>query len=109
MTTQRDYLQSLDATIVGAMQPIGMADVACWQAKRGRQVDGIHVLVDRGVELVGADGGVTTNSVIITLFRADTGGGEAEGDLITIGTERWRIRQVLDRDESQARCAVVAA
>lgn len=100
--SQSAFLRDMDATIVGAFTALGAADVACWASKRtGRSVDNVPVLVDRAINLVGIDGGVPADSLAMSIFAADIGQAAEAGDRITFNGSRYKVGQIIDRDESR--------
>ena len=103
--SQSAFLRSLDATIVGAFADAGMADTACWRGKRGGAAEDIRVLVDHGVQLIGADVGVVENQTTVTLFRADLPQEASEGDKVTVGGVRYQLAREIDSDESRMQFA----
>lgn len=106
--SQTDFLRSMDAIGLGHFAALGASDVVCWEQLRGGlSQDSVPVLIDRAINLIGIDGGVPADSIVMSIFAANVGRAVQVGDLIGFNGGRFRVDRVIDRDESRTLCVIV--
>jgi hypothetical protein len=102
--SQRDYLRRLDATIVGSLARLGLADTATYDGSTA-----CTVVVDRAAQVMGSDPGaiVGTRTVIRLQLREIARPTAGKRVRLTGTGEEFELREELDRDDSLASWVVV--
>jgi hypothetical protein len=105
--SQLAFLQSMDAAIMSGLVDAGLGDAASYAPPDGgTPVDLCNVLLDDGLQEFGVDPmPVAGERITITLFLAEVPRPERNG-LVTIGTAKYRLLDLVAQDQSQSRWTV---
>lgn len=105
--SQLATLQELDAALAAAFLAAGLADSATYTPPAGAAV-ACTVLIDRAAQFYDDAAGVAGNRIVITLYVAEVAV-PVRTAAVVIGSETFKLDQLIDRDESMSRWVVVRA
>lgn len=107
-------LAALDARLFDAFARVGLSEPASTSSlqrlsPRGQAPQPCRVTLTRAVQQVGGETQISAPITTVALLLADIGTEPADGDIVAIGGERWKVDAVIERDESRVICVVVPA
>ena len=98
MTSQAEAARAIDAQISGVMDGgFAQSGRGTWCSRTGATRPNVRVWVQRGVELLGNEGQVSVDNIVVGLLEDELGATPQSGDTVTVADERFRLDQPLTR------------
>jgi hypothetical protein len=105
--SQSAALRALDGRIFSCLKGAGLADAAFYTPSTGGAAVACGVFVDRGLNLQNATTSeVINDAVTITAFVTEIGAPPKQGAVFVIGSERFTVDSISNKDESRYICIV---
>lgn len=97
--SQREFLRSLDATIMGHLKATGLADTGSYSGSAVTAA--VDVYVDREVELLGPDGESVAGVHTTVALRLNQVAEPRRGDTVIVDGETFTLHRMIRRDEAE--------
>lgn len=107
LNSQADAARAIDAQIAGMMGgSLAQPDRGTWCSRTDATRADVSIWVQRGVELVGSDGLVSVDNIVVELLEDELGATPQPGDTVTVADDRYRLEQVVSRRHNRHSFAV---